>query len=48
METKEKTFLIRMEKDLHEKYKILCKQKGYNMSQQIRNFINKELQTNEQ
>lgn len=47
MKNKEKTFLIRLEKDLHEKYKNLCKQKGYNMSQQIRNFINKELQTNE-
>jgi predicted DNA-binding protein len=48
MENKEKTFLVRLEKDLHEKYKNLCKQKGYNMSQQIRNFIKKQLQDNEQ
>ena len=47
MENKEKKLLIRLEKDLHEKYKKLCKEKGYNMSQKIRNFIEKELQNNE-
>ena len=30
MENKEKTFLVRLEKDLHEKYKNLCKQKKSN------------------
>jgi predicted DNA-binding protein len=43
MKTKEKTFLIRLEEDLHKQYKELCKSKGYNMSQRIRNFIEKEL-----
>lgn len=43
MKTKEKTFLIRLEEDLHKQYKELCKLKGYNMSQRIRNFIENEL-----
>jgi hypothetical protein len=40
---KEKKFLIRLEEETHTKYKKLCKQKGYNMSQRIRNFIETEL-----
>jgi len=40
---KEKTLLIRLDEELHNKYKKLCKIKGYNMSQRIRNFIEKEI-----
>ena len=40
---KEKTFLIRLEGKIHDEYKNLCKQKGYNMSQRIRNFIETEI-----
>lgn len=40
---KEKTFLIRLNQELHDKYKKLCKDKGYNMSQRIRLFIETEL-----
>lgn len=43
---KEKTFLIRLEEEIHNKYKELCKKNGYNMSQRIRNFILKEIETN--
>lgn len=40
---KEKTFLIRLEEEIHDEYKKLCKEKGYNMSQRIRNFIETEI-----
>lgn len=43
MEKKEKSFLIRLDEKLHDKYKKLCKDKGYNMSQRIRNFIETEI-----
>lgn len=44
---KEKTFLIRLDKKLHNEYKKICKEKGYNMSQRIRNFIETEIRKNE-
>lgn len=40
---KEKTFLIRVDEDLHTEYKTLCKKHGFNMSQKIRNFIEREI-----
>jgi antitoxin component of RelBE/YafQ-DinJ toxin-antitoxin module len=40
---KEKTFLIRVDEDLHTEYKKLCKKYGFNMSQRIRNFIEEEI-----
>lgn len=40
---KEKTFLIRLEEKIHDEYKKLCKEKGFNMSQRIRNFIETEI-----
>lgn len=43
---KDKQLLIKIEGDIYEAYKELCKTKGYNMSQRIRNFIETEL-TNE-
>ena len=43
MKTKEKTFLIRIEEEIHNDYKTLCKENGYNMSQRIRNFIENEI-----
>jgi hypothetical protein len=43
---KEKTFLIRLDEELYNGYKKLCKAKGYNMSQRMRNFIQKELNEN--
>jgi len=39
----EKTFLLRLEESLHNKYKKMCKEKGYNMTQRLRNFIENEL-----
>jgi len=41
---KEKTILIRVEEDVHKKYKELCKKHGLNMSQRFRNFIEKEIE----
>jgi hypothetical protein len=43
METKEKTFIIRIEDVVHNDYKKLCKENGFNMSQRIRNFIKNEI-----
>ncbi len=43
MKTKEKTFLIRVEQTIHNDYKDLCKENGFNMSQRIRNFIINEI-----
>jgi hypothetical protein len=40
---KNKQLLIKIEEDLYAAYKELCKTKGYNMSQRIRNFIETEL-----
>jgi ribosomal protein L37E len=40
---KEKTIIIRLEEDLHNKYKKLCKENGYNLSQRIRNYILNEI-----
>jgi predicted DNA-binding protein len=40
---KNKQLLIKIEEELYESYKKLCKDKGYNMSQRIRNFIETEL-----
>ena len=39
----EKTFLLRLDEYLHNQYKKMCKEKGYNMSQRLRNFIENEL-----
>ena len=41
---KDTSILIRLETDSQIEYKDLCKQKGYNMSQRIRNFIEQEVQ----
>ena len=38
-----KTLLINITKDLHTRYKKLCKEEGWNMSQRIRNFIQAEI-----
>jgi hypothetical protein len=38
-----KTMLIIISTELHKKYKELCKNEGFNMSQRIRNFIESEL-----
>ena len=35
--------IIKIETDILTRYKNLCKTKGFNMSQRIRNFIEKEL-----
>jgi hypothetical protein len=40
---KDKQILVKIEDDLYTAYKELCKVKGYNMSQRIRNFIETEL-----
>ena len=40
---KNKQLLIKIEGELYESYKKLCKDNGYNMSQRIRNFIETEL-----
>jgi antitoxin component of RelBE/YafQ-DinJ toxin-antitoxin module len=40
---KDKTLLIRLEKEKHIEYKNLCKKHGLNMSQRFRNFINNEI-----
>ena len=40
---KKKSILINLEEDTYDKYKKLCKEKGLNMSQRIRNFIKNEL-----
>jgi hypothetical protein len=40
---KDKQLLIKIENELYTAYKELCKTKGYNMSQRIRNFIETEL-----
>ena len=40
---KEKGILIRLDEDLHKKYKELCKKNGLNMSQRFRNFISNEI-----
>jgi hypothetical protein len=40
---KEKTFLLRLDESLYDQYKKLCKEKGYNISQKLRNFIENEL-----
>lgn len=40
---KETSILIRLETDSQEEYKSICKKHGYNMSQRIRNFIEKEV-----
>jgi len=45
--TKEKSILIRIDEKIYDDYKDLCKKKGYNMSQKIRNFIIKELEKDE-
>lgn len=44
---KEKTFIIRLDEGLHNTYKKMCKVKGYNMSQRIRNFIKDEIKNGE-
>jgi len=38
-----KSILINLEKEMYDEYKKLCKNKGLNMSQRIRNFIKKEI-----
>ena len=43
---KEKTIIIRIEESLFVKYKEICKINGYNMSQRIRNFLEKEVVNN--
>jgi hypothetical protein len=43
---KDKQLIVKLESNLLESYKLMCKTKGYNMSQRIRNFIETEL-TNE-
>jgi hypothetical protein len=43
---KEKTIIIRIEESLFVKYKEICKINGYNMSQRIRNFLEKEIVNN--
>ena len=40
---KETSILIRLETDSQTEYKSLCKKHGNNMSQRIRNFIEKEV-----
>lgn len=40
---KNKQLLVKLDEKLHEQYKEFCKQKGFNLSQQIRNFIQSEL-----
>lgn len=44
MNKKEKQLLIKLEWEMLNEYKKLCKLNGYNMSQRIRNFIRKELE----
>jgi hypothetical protein len=41
---KEKSLLIRMEEQMYQHYKILCKEHGFNMTQRIRNFIKNEIE----
>lgn len=38
-----KTFLIELDFDTHKQYKELCKKHGLNMTQQLRNFIEREI-----
>lgn len=40
---KNKQLLIKVETELYNAYKELCKTKGFNMSQRIRNFIEIEI-----
>jgi hypothetical protein len=40
---KDKQLIIKIEKETYDSYKELCKLKGFNMSQRIRNFIENEL-----
>ena len=40
---KTKQILIKLEKDLYEEYKNVCRIHGFNMSQRIRNFISEEV-----
>lgn len=40
---KNKQILVKIESELYQSYKNLCKEKGYNMSQRIRNFIENDL-----
>jgi hypothetical protein len=41
-ETK-KQLLVMLDAEMIASYKLMCKTKGYNMSQRIRNFIENEL-----
>lgn len=43
MEKKEKTILIRLDKNTYAEYRKICKKHGFNMSQRFRNFINNEI-----
>jgi hypothetical protein len=40
---KNKQIILKLEETIYESYRNLCKSKGYNMSQRIRNFIEKEI-----
>ena len=40
---KEKTIIIRVDDNLFMKYKEICKVNGYNMSQRLRNYIEREI-----
>ena len=43
MKKKEKQLLVKLEEQMLLDYKVFCKINGYNMSQRIRNFIEREL-----
>jgi antitoxin component of RelBE/YafQ-DinJ toxin-antitoxin module len=43
---KKKSILIRLDEEDHQKYKKLCKDNGFNMSQRLRNFVKNEIENN--
>ena len=43
MNKKEKQLLVKIDEEMLLEYKVFCKNNGYNMSQRIRNFIEKEI-----
>ena len=40
---KEKAIIIKLDEKTHNEYRELCKKNGFNMSQRLRNFIEKEM-----
>jgi hypothetical protein len=43
---KQKSILVRLDESDYQKYKKLCKDNGFNMTQRVRNFIKNEIEIN--